>query len=335
MIKRVVEIGSECQLSVAYGQLMIRRKNPLDSPAEAEGEVIGKVPLDDLGVLVLDNAMITYTLQLLQQCAERNVAVILCDNKHLPSCLMQPLAGHSLHSRTLAAQMAVSEPTKKRLWQEIIIGKIKAQAQTLTEAGVKPAPVLKCAENVKSGDADNRESQAAALYWKLLFGDTFRRNSTRPSPSQPSPIELEEGESERKEQTNALLNYGYAVVRASVARSVVGTGLHPAIGLHHHNQYDAFCLADDLMEPFRPAVDLMVWKMLQSPTIPAVKGGEMLTKESKRKLLGILESKWSFENKEQPFMVAVQLFAAAVKNALISGRKRLAIPRSIHKGSGR
>lgn len=295
MIKRVVEIGSECQLRVSNGQLIILQN----------GELRAQVPLDDLGVLVLDNGMTTYTLQLLQECADRNVAVIFCDKKHLPRSLMQPLWGHSLHSRTVAEQMTVSEPTRKRLWQAIVAAKIRAQALTLSRVGVEARYLLKCAVSVKSGDADNQESQAAAIYWKLLFGPAFRRNPDA-------------------EGINSLLNYCYAVVRACVARSVVGTGLHPAIGVHHHNQYDAFCLADDLMEPFRPAVDLLVYRI--AAECDATGKEPVIDKDAKRKLLAILESKWMYHGKTTPFITVLQLFCAGFKRALLGETKKLDIP---------
>lgn len=295
MIKRVVEIGSESQLKVSLSQLMILQN----------GELKAQVPLDDLGVLVLDNSMITYTLQLLQECATRNVAVVFCDGKHLPSSLLQPLCGHSLHSRIVSEQIAVAEPVKKRLWQAIVAAKIRAQALTLSLVGKEDASLLRCANAVKSGDTDNQESQAAAIYWKLLLGTSFRRNP-------------------EAEGVNSLLNYCYAIVRASVARSIVGTGLHPAIGIHHHNQYDAFCLADDLMEPFRPAVDLIVYDIDQehdmSDREPA------LDKESKRRLLSILESRWQYRGNSTPFITTLQLYCAGFKHALLGEIKKLDIP---------
>lgn len=291
MIKRVVEIGSDCHLCVANSQLQILKNS----------EQIGKVPLEDLGVLVLDNPMISYTLQLLQQCAEQNVAVVFCDNKHMPVSLMQPVSGHSLHSRVITAQASVSEPTKKRIWQEIIKAKLEAQACTLDRCGVQSGIIRGIAKSVKSGDSDNRESQAALLYWKLLFGKNFKRDPD-------------------VEGINSLLNYGYAVVRATVARSIIATGLHPALGIHHHNQYDAFCLANDLMEPFRPSIDLIVWQMQRAGDNPT------FSKETKRSILEIFESKWVLNDKSTPFIVAIQLFAAGVKKALLEKGNKIKVP---------
>ncbi|MBU0692286.1 type II CRISPR-associated endonuclease Cas1 [bacterium] len=292
MIKRVVEIGSDCQLSVTNSQLIIRQNN----------EQVGKVPLEDLGVLVLDNAMITYTLQLLQLCAENNVAVVFCDNKHMPKSLMQSLSGHNLHSRILAAQTAVSEPIRKRLWQQIVVAKLDAQAHTLEQVGQTATMIRTIAKAVKSGDPENCEAQAAALYWRLLFGNDFRRDP-------------------EVDGINSLLNYGYAVVRAAVARAIVGTGLHPALGIHHHNQYDAYCLANDLMEPFRPAVDLCVRQLSQQNSEELA-----ISKDTKRRLLGIFESQWIVRKKSLPFIVALQLYAAGIKRALIERKLKLDIP---------
>ena len=179
------------------------------------------MPVEDLGILILDHPAITHTQPLLTACLENNVVVILCDIKHLPTGILIPLEGHSLQGKTFISQTQLSEPTRKRLWQTIIQSKIRAQAQTLIGAVGDNGSLSPLGAKVRSGDPDNIEAQAARLYWRKLFGEDFRRDRNMLG-------------------TNALLNYGYAIMRAAVARAIVGAGLHPSLGLHHHNQFDSF-----------------------------------------------------------------------------------------------
>jgi CRISPR-associated protein Cas1 len=195
-----------------------------------------------------------------------------------------------MHSKIVQQQISVTLPAKKRLWQQVVKQKITAQANTLKLLDKTYKPLERLAEQVKAGDPDNLEAQAAQAYWQLLFGPAFRRD-----------VELE--------GINSLLNYGYAIIRAMVARAIVGSGLHPAIGLHHHNQYNGLCLADDLMEPFRPWVDFKVFQMTQNnPQLP-------VNKESKIPLLNLLSATVTWEQQHMPLMVACHYLLATLKQA--------------------
>jgi len=229
MISRIVEISSPAYVHVRQGQLLVER----------EGEEPAKVPLEDLGVLILDHPAIRLTQATLAACGENAVVVIASDSKHLPRSLTLPSDSNSLHGKYVAMQAAVALPTRKRLWQTIVRKKIEAQARCLARWGREVPALDRLAARVRCGDRENLEAQAARIYWSSLFGVEF-------------------GRSDSSNPLNGLLNYGYAVLRAGVARAICAAGLHPGLGLHHHNQYDAFCLADDLMEPLRPAVDSVV-----------------------------------------------------------------------------
>ncbi len=198
---------------------------------ERDGQRVGQVPIEDLGILILNHSGAVVTQGLLDACSENNAVVVCCDGKRLPSSILLPLSGHSVHAETLRAQVAMTLPRRKRLWQQIVRSKITAQARLLGEPGKRIADL---APLVRSGDPDNIEARAARAYWPLLFGPSFRRNRTGAG-------------------VNSLLNYGYAVLRAVVARAICAAGLHPSVELHHHNRYDSLCLASDLMEPLRPA----------------------------------------------------------------------------------
>ncbi len=254
MIKRIVEISNPARLTLKNQQMVVER----------EGFETITVPIEDLGILILDHLQISHTQGLLTACSENNVAVLICDKKHLPSAIFLPLDGNSLHSKTIAQQIQITEPIRKRLWQAIIQAKIREQAKVLLNTIGDSHPLPALASRVKSGDPENIEAQAARIYWQKLFGDDFRRN--------PDAADI-----------NSLLNYGYAIMRAAVARAIVSTGLHPSLGLHHHNQYNSFCLADDLLEPLRPAVDTKVYGLCKS-----IQGEPELTTYNKRALLEVL-----------------------------------------------
>lgn len=292
MIKRIVEVNSHAHLRLRDNQLVIER---------SEGET-AQVAIEDLGVLILDHHSITHTQQVLCACWQNNVAVVVCDERHLPGALLLPLEGHSTQSRIIANQINVSEPAKKRLWQTIVRAKIRGQARVLESVVGDSAPLIVYADKVKSGDPDNIEAQAARIYWQRLFGGDFRRNHEHGG-------------------INALLNYGYAIVRAAIARALVGAGLHPSLGLHHHNQYDALCLADDLVEPLRPLVDLRVYELREHE-----KEDLELNRETKRGLLDILTRNVSVNGQKLPLMVAMHNYAASVRDALSGETKNIAIP---------
>ncbi len=293
MIKRIIEISKSAGLRLKHKQLIIRQE-----------EKVHSVPIEDIGILISDNPAITYSQQLLAECCANNIAVVLCDLKHLPAYLLLPLVGNSQQTKFLAEQIRTPQPTKKRLWQLIIKEKIHAQARVVADLTSDSPKLRKLATEVKSGDPQNIESHAARIYWEALFGSEFRRDRT------------EDG-------TNVLLNYGYTVMRAAVARALVGTGLHPSLGIHHHSQYNSFALADDLLEPLRPLVDIKVFQLVSEG-----KENE-LGKEQKQALLECLSWQVSMDKDKSPLMVALHEYAAGVRRTLSREIKQPLIPKII------
>lgn len=296
MIKRIVEVGNPAKLSLERRQLKIERQDT--EPVT--------IPVEDLGVLILDHPALRPSLALLSACLDNSVAVVLCNAKHLPASVLLPLDGNTLHSKILRQQVGMTEGLGRRLWRRIIRAKIFAQAKTLDECGVGSRRLQAMAEQVRGDNAANVEAQAARLYWQHLFGTDFRR---RP----------DEG------GINSLLNYGYAIVRAATARSIVATGLHPALGLHHSNQYNAFCLADDLVEPLRPMVDLKVHEMCR--TEGNGRNNLALGKEEKYALMSVLSTSVTIGKVRFPLQTALHHYAASVRKAISGEAKELEIPR--------
>jgi CRISPR-associated protein Cas1 len=291
MIKRTVEISSgAASLSLRLKQLSVKR--------DGEDEVT--VPLEDLGILVISHPHVTITNALLAECAAQNIVVVFCDGKHMPGGAMFSFSGHTTQSETMEMQIAAPLPVKKRVWQAIIQAKINGQARVLESAGNGDGALFEMAKLVKSGDTENMEARAAQYYWPRLFGREFRREREGPPP-------------------NSILNYGYAIIRASVARALVGAGLHPALGVHHRNRYDSFRLADDAMEPLRPMVDMKAHALWREN--PAVE----VEKETKRTMLEILAVDLTFDGGKEPFMAAMAHYAASLRRAL-AGREALLIP---------
>lgn len=295
MIKRTIDISEQAYLRVEHRQLCV----------DKQGETIARISIEDLGILILQHPAIVITQAVITQCQQNNVAIVFSDERHLPISVTLPLwEGHSLHTKVLRDQLAISEPTRKRLWQQVVKLKITEQAITLEKTGNSPKPLYRLRDKVKSGDPDNCEAQAARQYWTLLMGSDFRRDP--------------DGEG-----INSVLNYGYAVMRAMVARALVGTGLHPAIGLHHKNQYNGLCLADDIMEPFRPWVDWLVCKL-------AANNEQLeINQQSKQVLLGLLAEEVLLDERKIPLMVAVHSVAAKLKRALIDKQQRLIYPQRL------
>lgn len=282
MIKRVVDISEPAYLHLQHRQLFI----------DKHGDTVAQVPVEDLGVLILQHPAIVITQALVLACQQNNVAVVFCDELHLPYSLLLPLTeANSLHSKIIREQMAVTEPTRKRLWQLIVRHKISMQSKVLRCLGKNAVALERLVTNVQSGDRENLEAQAAQKYWRLLFGDAFRRDADA-------------------EGINSLLNYGYAIIRALVARAVVGSGLHPALGLKHSNQYNGLCLADDLMEPFRPWVDLIVYRLAQECETLEV------DRHTKQPLLNLLSEPVGWNQQTMPLMVACHYLLADFRRAL-------------------
>lgn len=291
MIKRTIDISEQSYLRLEHRQLCVDRR----------GETIARIPIEDLGILILQHPAIVMTQAVVTRCQQNNVAILFCDERYLPVSITLPLwKGHSLHTKVLQRQLAMTESTRKRLWKQIVMEKIRHQAKNVERAGASAKSLWRLVEKVKAGDPQNCEAQAAKQYWRLLMGKEFQRDT--------------EGAG-----VNALLNYGYAVVRAMIARALVGTGLHPAIGLHHKNQYNGLCLADDVMEPFRPWVDWMVFRLQLDDSEPAI------DREAKQQLLGLLAEDVLFDGRKMPLMVATHSLAAQFKDAL-GAKRRLLYP---------
>lgn len=265
------------------------------------GEEVGKAPIEDMSVLVLDGPDLLLTHQLLAACADAGVAVITADEKHMPNGLLLPFAGHSLTSATLRAQIGANLPAQKRAWQSVVKAKIRAQADAVARSGGDDGPLGKLVPLVRSGDPDNIEARAAGRYFGALFGSNFARDREQPG-------------------VNAHLNYGYAVVRSCVARALVGAGLHPSLGIHHRNQYNSFCLADDAMEPFRPLVDYRVWQMASRGEV-----SDELTPAAKRSLVQVVGGSARIDGLKYPLLVALERYAASMRRAICDG-EALAVP---------
>ena len=295
MIKRTLYFGQAAYLSLRDGQLLVRL------PAEERSR---SIPIEDIGVLILDHQQISITHGLMNALEAHKCALITCSASHMPSSLFLPLDAHSLQSERFQTQIEATLPLKKQLWQQTVRMKIQNQARVLEEVYAQPqANMLAWVKQVRSGDPDNLEARAAAYYWANLF------------PSLPKFTR------EREESApNALLNYGYALLRAVVARSLVSVGLLPTLGIHHHNRYNAYCLADDIMEPYRPYVDKFVQEIYESEY------PESLTKDIKHRLLTIMEQDVVINGITHPFSIATSLTASSLVRCFEGSSKQIDYP---------
>ena len=308
MIKRTLYFGNPAYLSVRLAQLEIRlpevEKNDT-LPQIFKTEAVKRVPIEDIGVMVLDNKQITITQGAMGELLDNNVAIITCDKNRMPSGLMLPLSGNTTQSERFRHQIDASLPLKKQLWQQTIQTKILNQSTVLyRQRGLECGNMEAWAKQVKSGDADNLEGRAAAFYWQNLFGSIkgFHRDREGIPP-------------------NNLLNYGYAILRAVVARSLVGSGLLPTLGIHHHNRYNAYCLADDIMEPYRPYVDRLVAEIVDSG-IDISK----LTTDIKSKLLSIPVLDVVINGRRSPLMIGVGMTTASLYKCYSGEIRKIAYP---------
>ncbi len=263
------------------------------------------VPIEDIGILMLDNAQVTITQALLAKLLANNVAVISCDATHHPVGLLLPLEGNSLQSQKMRFQIEASMPLKKQLWQQTIEAKLANQAAHFRQLR-KPYQFLQTlSETVKSGDVDNFEAQGASFYWKHLFAEElqFVRERFGAPP-------------------NNLLNYGYAILRAIVARALVGSGLLPTLGIFHRNQYNAYCLADDIMEPYRPYVDVLVYQMVRN-------NGQFLelTPSMKKQLLELPQTDVLLDGKKSPLLNAVSRTTASLVKCFEGTSRKILYPK--------
>jgi CRISPR-associated protein Cas1 len=292
MVKRTLYFGNPAYLKTKSEQLVIQRQD--------DGEVIS-VPIEDVGLIILDHSQITITSGVVAKMLENNVAIVTCDATHHPTGLMLNLDGHTLQSKQFAAQLESSVPVRKQLWQQTVTAKIYNQAMLLKQQQKQNKFLLNLAKDVKSGDSENSEAKAASYYWKNVFPPFvgFRRDRYGMPP-------------------NNMLNYGYAILRAVVARSLVGSGLLPTVGIFHRNQYNAYCLADDIMEPYRPFVDRLICHLL-NPMEPIFD----LTPEIKRQLLTIPAMDVYLDGERSPLMNAVQRTTASLAKCFEGKAKRL------------
>lgn len=291
-------------MSLSNKQLVVKRPDDGDLPMSAE-PVIKTIAIENIGVVVLDNRQITVTSGLLAALLDRNVAVITCDMKSMPSGLLLPLQGNTVQNERFRCQIEASLPLRKQLWQQTIACKIRNQAAVLKYvSGVDAHNMLTWAGSVKSGDSDNMEGRAAVFYWKNVFPELpfFIRGQDEAAP-------------------NDLLNYGYAILRAIMARALVASGLLPTLGIHHHNRYDAYCLADDIMEPYRPYVDKLIVDIMQE-----VDPRPSLTKEVKARLLSIPVLDVSIDGLRRPLMIAASVTTTSLYRCFSGEARKVLYP---------
>ena len=307
MIKKTLYFGNPAYLSLRNEQLVIRlpEVEKANLPEAIKQESTRTIPIEDIGVMVLDNKQITITQGVLAALLNNTVTVITCDNKRMPTGMLLPLSGNTLHQERFRNQIEAAVPLRKQLWQQTVKAKIENQAFCLQKNTSKSfAPLHVLARSVRSDDADNNEAQAAAYYWKNIF------------PNLPDFTRDKEGT-----PPNNLLNYGYAILRAVIARALVGSGWLPVYGIHHHNRYNAYCLADDIMEPYRPFVDDLVIKTTNKKEIPAE-----LTTELKQEMLMIPVLDVLIGGKRSPLMIAAGQTTASLAKCYNGESRNIAYP---------
>ncbi len=312
MLKRTLYFSKPYYLHCRLEQLEVCNK---------DGGDVSSIPIEDLAFVVLDHPQITFSQHLMHKLAGNNVAVVFCDERHLPSSMLFHLDTHQTQNEKFRAQVTASQPLKKQLWQQTVSRKIANQAAVLkkcyrpqknggyynsgmevTVATEPWIPLKKMSKDVKSGDNTHREAKAARFYWSRLFGEGFTRERFGAPP-------------------NPSLNYGYAIIRSAMARALCGSGLLPTLGIHHHNKYNAYCLADDLMEPYRPYVDLLTRKMMDENS-----DYHYLNKERKAKYLELLAADVRIGGKTRPMMVAMSETSASLAACFEEKRKQVKYP---------
>lgn len=320
MIKRTIEISTgPTYLSVRNDQLVVTR----------DREVVGTVPCEDVGVVIVDHPAVTYTHGVLTTLARFGGVVIACGPDHHPVMLAHPIEANTLHTERLRWQVESSRPCSKRIWQQIVRAKVLAQRANLPSQSPEYRKLKTLASEVRSGDPANIEAQAAKLYWKALFASPVRNANpplASPLPKGGSHPDADADGSQGRFRRdpdgpppNNLLNYGYMALRGAVARAICTAGLHPSIGFHHRNRYNAFCLADDLMEPLRPAVDRRVRALW-------LNGQSQIDRETKTELLGVLTETVAFGEETGPLLVSLSKMMATLVGVLEGSRKKLEIP---------
>lgn len=292
MLKRTLFFSTPFCLSLRNNQLIMQTREAPDMQKS--------IPIEDIGVVVLEHQQTSVTLPLLNALSDNNAAVIFCGDNRMPNAMLMNLDSNKTQGESYRAQVEASEPLKKGLWRQIVEAKIRNQAALLRKLGRDGDKLKPYYMNVKSGDADNREGIAARIYWSELFGREF--------------VRMREGS-----EPNNLLNYGYTILRAAVARSLMGSGLLPAFGIFHRNRYNAFPLADDVMEPYRPYLDELVYRLYAA-------GRSQLTKEVKGELLRILFADTRFEKVWRPLDVGLTFTSASLAKCFAGTQKKIIYP---------
>ena len=272
MLKRTLYFSNPYHLSIKNEQLIISSK---------ENNEERQAPIEDLGFVVFEHPQITFSQSVIEKLSENNVAVIFCNSKYLPVSMLFHLDTHQIQNERFRQQLDISEPLRKQLWAQTVKAKILNQAEVLKIVGLPNEDLIFLAQDVKSGDSGANEAQAARRYWPKLFGEEFKRERFGNYP-------------------NPLLNYGYTLLRAATARALCGSGLLPTIGIQHHNRYNHFPLADDIMEPYRPIIDLVVYNLVQTHDKELE-----LEKQVKAELLKILTSDVFIDGQKSPLMIAL------------------------------
>lgn len=294
MIGRIVEVADDRR------HLHLHRGFMVVQDTEGDRKELGQVPLDDIAAVIANAHGLSYTNNLLVALSERGAPFVLCAANHNAVGMLLPIEGNFEQSKRIEAQIAASLPTHKRLWAAVVRSKLEQQAAALEATGAPTAPLTALVAKVKSGDPENIEAQGAQRYWKLLFGYTFRRDQDGGN-------------------LNGLLNYGYTVLRACTARAVIAAGLHPSIGLHHSHDNNAMRLVDDVMEPFRPIIDLKVWHLARS-------GEDQVNPDTKRALVRTLYDDMQTEAGATPVMVCAQKLATSLAQVYLGERDKLDLP---------
>jgi CRISPR-associated protein Cas1 len=294
MIGRIVEVADDRRHLLLHRGFMVVRDT------EGERKELGQIPLDDIAAVIANAHGLSYTNNLLVALAERGAPFVLCAANHNAVGMLLPIEGNFEQSKRIEAQIAASQPTHKSVWASVVRAKLEQQAAALEATGAPTAPLTALAARVKSGDPENLEAQGARRYWGLLFGNAFRRDQNAGG-------------------TNGLLNYGYTGLRATTARAVVAAGLHPGIGLHHSNDNNAMRLVDDLMEPFRPMIDLKVWQLKRN-------GEDEVTPETKRALVRTLYDDMQTDAGATPVMVCAQKLCTSLAQVYLGERDKLDLP---------
>ena len=310
MIKRTLYFGNPAYLSMNNAQMVIKIPEVESAANVCEAikkDAIRTMPIEDLGVVILDHKRITITQGLMEALLDNNCALITCDSTHMPTGLMLPLESHTVQSERFQNQVNASKPLRKQLWQQTVQAKITNQAAMLKKLvpNAVTSNMQAWVNEVRSDDVTNLEARAAAYYWKCFFPevDHFVRHRELDSP-------------------NNYLNYGYAILRGVIARALVGSGLMPTLGIHHHNRYNAYCLADDMMEPYRPFVDELVKSIIRQYGVM-----ENLPIDIKRELLQIPTLDVVIDGKRRPLMVAASFTTASLAKCYAGESKQISYPK--------